>query len=73
MGWFIDYGDIDRALRPLRELLDHRYLNEIPGLENPTSENLAKFIWDRLVNVLPGLARIAIMETCESCCEYEGD
>jgi 6-pyruvoyltetrahydropterin/6-carboxytetrahydropterin synthase len=72
-GWFIDYADIDAAVRPLRDALDHRYLNEIPGLENPTSEHIAKYIWDRLVQNLPGLERITVMETCESRCEYEGD
>lgn len=73
MGWFIDYADIDVAVRPLRDALDHRYLNEIEGLENPTSEHVAKYIWDRLVSALPGLERITVMETCESRCEYEGD
>lgn len=72
-GWFIDYADIDRAARPLRDALDHRYLNEIPGLENPTSENVARYIWDRLAVALPGLERITVMETCESRCEYEGE
>jgi len=72
-GWFIDYADIDAAVRPLRDALDHRYLNEIEGLENPTSEHISKYIWDRLVDSLPGLERITVMETCESRCEYEGD
>jgi 6-pyruvoyltetrahydropterin/6-carboxytetrahydropterin synthase len=72
LGWFIDYAEIDAACRPLVEVLDHRYLNEIEGLENPTSERLAKFIWDRLVVSLRGLERVTVMETCESRCEYEG-
>jgi 6-pyruvoyltetrahydropterin/6-carboxytetrahydropterin synthase len=72
-GWFMDYADIDVAVRPIKAALDHRYLNEIEGLENPTSEHLSKFIWDRLVTTLPGLERITVMETCESRCEYEGD
>lgn len=72
-GWFIDYADIDSAVRPLRDALDHQYLNEIPELYNPTSEHIAKYIWDRLVGTLPGLERITVMETCESRCEYEGD
>jgi 6-pyruvoyltetrahydropterin/6-carboxytetrahydropterin synthase len=72
-GWFIDYADIDAAVRPVRDALDHRYLNEIPGLENPTSERIAKYVWDQLVQTLPGLERITVMETCESRCEYEGD
>lgn len=73
LGWFVDYADIDAACRPVIESLDHHYLNEIPGLENPTSEHLAKYVWDRLVDKLAGLERICVMETCESRCEYEGD
>lgn len=72
LGWFVDYADIDAACRPLIDALDHRYLNEIPGLENPTSEHLAKYIWDRLCASLSGLVRVTVMETCESRCEYEG-
>lgn len=72
-GWVIDFADIDRAIRPLRDALDHRYLNEIPGLENPTSENLARYIWQRLVGVLSGLERITVKETSKSRCEYEGE
>lgn len=72
LGWFVDYAVIDQAVRPIRDALDHRYLNEIPGLENPTSERIAKYLWDRLVTELPGLAGITVLETCESRCEYEG-
>lgn len=73
LGWFVDYAVIDAACRPIVESLDHRYLNEIPGLENPTSEHLARYVWERLAGDLPGLERICVMETCESRCEYEGD
>lgn len=72
-GFYIDYAEIDAACRPLRETLDHHYLNEIPGLENPTSEHLAKFIWERLKPTLPGLSCITVMETCDSRCEYRGN
>ncbi|HEY5954968.1 MAG TPA: 6-carboxytetrahydropterin synthase QueD [Polyangiaceae bacterium] len=72
LGWFLDYAEIDAACRPLAETLDHRYLNEIEGLENPTSEHLAKFIWDRLSGKLRGLECVTVMETCESRCEYAG-
>jgi len=72
-GWFIDYGEIDAVWRPLHEQLDHNYLNELPGLENPTSENLAYWIWQRLKPNLPSLERIVVHETCDSRCEYEGD
>lgn len=72
LGWFVDYAEIDMACRPLIDALDHRYLNELPGLENPTSEHLAKYLWDRLVTTLRGLERVTVMETCQSRCEYEG-
>jgi 6-pyruvoyltetrahydropterin/6-carboxytetrahydropterin synthase len=70
LGWLIDYADIGAAFRPLWEQLDHRYLNEIPGLENPTSENLAAWIWDRLKPKLPLLAEIMVAETCTARCVY---
>lgn len=72
-GWFIDYGDITEAVEPIRKQLDHYYLNEIDGLENPTSEILAYWIWSRLQGTLPGLYRITIRETCTSRCDYYGD
>ena len=71
-GWFIDYQDVADAWAPLYEKLDHYYLNEVEGLENPTSENLAKWIWDRLMPKLPQLTRITVHETCVARCEYEG-
>ncbi len=73
LAWVMDFADIKRAYKPLEQELDHRYLNEIPGLENPTSENLARWVWRRLKPVLPGLSRVQIMETCTSGCEYRGD
>ena len=72
MGWVVDYADIKRAFSPLHDALDHRYLNEIEGLENPTSEVLAAWIWARLAPQLPGLARLVLHETCTSRCVYEG-
>jgi 6-pyruvoyltetrahydropterin/6-carboxytetrahydropterin synthase len=72
-GWFIDYGDVGDAFEPLRLQLDHYYLNEIDGLENATSENLARWIWERLEGRLPGLHRITIRETCTSRCDYYGE
>jgi 6-pyruvoyltetrahydropterin/6-carboxytetrahydropterin synthase len=72
-GWVMDFGEIAAAVRPLRDELDHRCLNDIPGLENPTSENLARWMWERLRSVLPGLCEIEIRETCTSACRYRGD
>ena len=73
LGWVMDYADLKAAWRPLDEVLDHRYLNEIPGLENTTSEVLARWIWARLSDTLPGLAAVVVRETCTSGCEYRGD
>lgn len=72
-GWVMDFGDIKTAFRPILEQLDHHYLNEIPGLENPTSENIARWIWQRLKPALPELSRIEIRETCTSGCVYNGN
>jgi 6-pyruvoyltetrahydropterin/6-carboxytetrahydropterin synthase len=71
-GWFLDYGEITAAIEPIRVRLDHYYLNEISGLENATSEHLARWIWEKLKPSLPSLTRITVHETCESRCEYEG-
>lgn len=72
-GWFIDFDELYELWRPLHDALDHRYLNEIPGLENPTSEILAAWIWKALKPKLPSLSRVTLFETCEARCEYEGD
>lgn len=72
-GWVMDFADIKRAFSPLFERLDHSYLNEIEGLENPTSENLARWIWQRLHPALPGLDAVVVRETCTSGCVYRGE
>lgn len=71
-GWLIDFGEVKRLFKPILDRLDHYYLNEIEGLENPTAENLARWIWGQLKAVLPPLAQITIAETCSSRCEYRG-
>jgi 6-pyruvoyltetrahydropterin/6-carboxytetrahydropterin synthase len=71
-GWVMDFGDIKKAFKPIWEQLDHYYLNDINGLENPTSENLAIWIWAKLKPILPELSRIEIRETCTSGCSYAG-
>ena len=73
LGWLIDYAEISRAFQPIWKRLDHYYLNEIPGLENPTSENLAFWIWRRLKPRLPLLTEIGVAETCMSRCIYRGN
>lgn len=72
-GWVMDFADIKRHIEPIYRELDHHYLNEIPGLENPTSEMLAKWIWERLKPGLSLLSKIEIRETCSSGCIYSGD
>lgn len=72
-GWIMDFADIKIAFKPIFEQLDHHYLNEISGLENPTSENLARWIWQRLKPNLPELRQIEIKETCTSGCIYRGE
>ncbi len=73
LGWVADFADVREAFEPIWAALDHRYLNEIEGLENPTSEVIAKWIWTRLKPTLPGLSRITLFETCTAGCAYEGD
>ncbi len=72
LGWVVDFADVAAAWKPLHELLDHRYLNEVEGLENPTSENLARFIAERLDVPSPArLVSVTVHETCASRCVYE--
>ena len=72
-GWVMDFGEMSRAFDPIEDTLDHRYLNEIDGLENPTSENLARWIWARLHAALPQLSAIVVRETCTTGCVYRGE
>ena len=72
-GWVLDFAEIKVAFEPLFRQLDHQYLNDIEGLENPTSENLARWIWQRLKPELPLLSSIQIRETCTSGCIYHGE
>jgi 6-pyruvoyltetrahydropterin/6-carboxytetrahydropterin synthase len=65
-GWVMDFADIKSAFAPLYDQLDHHYLNDIEGLENPTSENLARWIFQKLRPALPGLDQVVVHETCTS-------
>jgi 6-pyruvoyltetrahydropterin/6-carboxytetrahydropterin synthase len=69
-GWVLDFADIDAAWIPIHATLDHRNLNDIEGLDNPTSENLAVWLWQHLKPALPGLSQIKVMETHDSGCIY---
>jgi 6-pyruvoyltetrahydropterin/6-carboxytetrahydropterin synthase len=71
-GWFIDYGVLDEAVSPLVTRLDHYYLNEVEGLENPTSEVLARWLYDRIAAKVPQLTAITLYETCDARCIYRG-
>ncbi len=71
-GWVMDYDDIIAACGPVHDALDHRYLNEVDGLENPTSEMIAVWIWECLADVIPPLTRVVVHETCTARCAYSG-
>ena len=71
-GWVLDFAEIQTQFAPVHAQLDHRYLNDIAGLENPTSECIARWIWQRLAPRLPGLSAIEIRETCTAGCIYRG-
>ena len=73
LGWVMDFADIDKAFQPLHNQLDHKYLNDIEGLDNPTSENIARWIWNRLNLTLPQLSKIIVQESPESGCIYRGE
>ena len=74
MGWLVDFAAITAVVEPLlKDQLDHRTLNDIPGLENPTSEILSVWLWQRLREQLPGLVAITVAETCTARCTYRGD
>ena len=72
-GWVMDYAEVDDAVRPLVDALDHRTLNDIPGLENPTSETLAAWLWERLSPRLGGLHEVAVSESARARCAYRGE
>lgn len=72
-GWLVDYADIAALVKPrLVARLDHYYLNEIEGLENPTSENIAVWAWRQIAADLPCLSAIVVHETCNARCIYRG-
>jgi 6-pyruvoyltetrahydropterin/6-carboxytetrahydropterin synthase len=72
-GWVRDFGDLKEAFKGLEEELDHRLLNDVPGLDNPTSEVLAKWMWDRLIVGLPELSKVCVSETANSGVVYRGE
>lgn len=71
-GWVVDFDEIARAFEPVYDELDHRHLNDIEGLQTPTSEHVAIWIWDHLSDALPQLSGITVHETCTARCTYRG-
>jgi len=69
-GWVVDFGDIKRAVQPILETLDHRCLNDIPGLENSTSENLCRYLFEKISPALPPLSSVTVWESDTSKCTY---
>lgn len=72
-GWVMDFAEVKVSFKPLQDRLDHYLLNEVEGLENPTSENLARWIWRHLKPELPGLSKLVVRETCTAGCVYRGE
>lgn len=72
IGWVMDFADIKKNVEPVVKMLDHKFLNKIKGLENPTCELLAVWIWKRIKPSLPLLRKIELNETPTSGVIYEG-
>jgi len=73
LGWVLDFAEIKAAFKTIEDQIDHRCLNEVEGLENPTSENLARWLWLKLRPALPGLSKVVVKETCTIGCIYTGE
>ncbi len=69
-GWVVDFGQIKQAVEPVLGRMDHRYINEIEGLENPTAENIAKYIYERIAPAVDGLTAVTVWESDTSRCTY---
>src|SRR5262245_29794192 len=72
-GWVMDFADLKAAFEPIHRKLDHQYLNDIPGLSNPTSENIARWIWRALRQTVPQVCKVVVFETCSAGCIYQGE
>lgn len=71
-GWVLDFGDLKSVIKPVVDMVDHAFLNEIPGLENPTAENFSIWLWNKIKPLLPALKKIELKETPGSGVIYEG-
>ncbi len=67
-GWVVDFGDIKKIVEPVLDQLDHRFLNDIPGLANSTRENMGQYLWDRIAPALPPLSAVTVWESETSRC-----
>jgi 6-pyruvoyltetrahydropterin/6-carboxytetrahydropterin synthase len=72
-GWLVDFAVIDDAWAELFRAFDHHTLNDVPGLDNPTCENLCGYIWRALGKGVPHLSAVTVWETADSCCTYRGE
>lgn len=72
LAWVVDFADVKAVFKPILERLDHHYLNDIPGLENPTSERITVWIWDQVKPLLPQLSQVVVHETCTAGSRYRG-
>jgi 6-pyruvoyltetrahydropterin/6-carboxytetrahydropterin synthase len=73
LGWVVDFADVKAAFKTIEDQIDHRCLNEVEGLANPTSEHLAQWLWRKLLPALPALSKVVVRETCTSGCIYSGE
>lgn len=72
-GWVMDFGEIKKCVSPILDELDHRCLNEIPGLANSTSEQMARYLWRRVIAQIPALSAVTVWESDTSRCIYRGE
>jgi 6-pyruvoyltetrahydropterin/6-carboxytetrahydropterin synthase len=70
VGWVRDYHEISQTMSPLLKMMDHKVLNEVPGLENPTSENLCRFIYEHMKPQITELKSVTVKETSLTECTY---
>lgn len=72
LGWVMDFAVVKKAIKPVIDKIDHKYMNEIEGLENPTCEMIAKWLWDQIKPEIPKMIRVELHETPTSGVVYEG-
>lgn len=73
LGWVMDFAEIKSAVLPVLKIIDHKMLNDIPGLENPTCELIAKWLWEKIKSLIPSMNKIELRENPASGVIYEGE